>query len=56
LQELLVVIGERNDGSIACYQVSKDKHDDDDSYLGDQEPVVARLEPCVSSMKMKLKS
>jgi hypothetical protein len=55
-QGLLAIVEEHNDGSLACYQVSRDEHDDDDSCLGDQEPVVAKLEPCISSMKMKLKS
>jgi len=46
-QGLLVATKEHSDGSFACYQVSIDEHDDDDSCLGDQEPVVAKLEPCI---------
>jgi hypothetical protein len=43
LQEHLAAIEE----NLACYQVSRDEQDDDDSCLGDQEPVVAELESYV---------
>jgi hypothetical protein len=40
LQERVVAIQE----NLSCYQVPRDEQDDDDSYLNDQEPVVAPLE------------
>jgi hypothetical protein len=51
LQELLAVVEEHNDGNLASYQVSRDEQDDDDSCLDDQEPVVAKLEPCTEFHK-----
>lgn len=43
VQEFIAIEKEHNSRSLACYKVSNDEEDEDDSCLDDHEPIVASL-------------